>query len=54
MTTSDAVSDEEYQKGLDVLSSLISGRVRSDGKNWSHAFEMMKIYLEVRSIPSHS
>ena len=40
-------SDEEYQKGLDALSSLISGRVRSDGKNWSHAFEMMQLYLEV-------
>ncbi|KAG7671069.1 hypothetical protein Ndes2526B_g01154 [Nannochloris sp. 'desiccata'] len=40
------VSDEEYNKGLDALSSLISGRVRADGKNWSHAFDMMKIYLE--------
>ena len=44
------VTDEEYNKGLDALSSLISGRVRGDGKNWSHAFDMMKIYLEVSSI----
>ena len=43
------VSDDEYQKGLDALSSLISGRVRSDGKNWSHAFDMMQTYLEVSS-----
>ena len=48
MSRSNEVSDAEYQKGLDALSSLISGRVRSDGKNWSHAFEMMKVYLEVR------
>ncbi len=43
----DAVSDEEYQRGLDVLSSLISGRVRGDGTQWAHAFDMMKVYLEV-------
>lgn len=42
-------SDADYQKGLDALSSLISGRVRSDGKNWSHAFDMMQVYLEVSS-----
>ena len=40
--------DKEYQDGLDALSSLISGRARADGKNWSHAFEMMQVYLEVR------
>lgn len=47
------VSDEEYNKGLDALSSLISGRVRADGKNWSHAFDMMKIYLEVSSFSTN-
>lgn len=49
------VSNEEYNKGLDALSSLISGRARADGKSWSHAFDMMKIYLEVCSIaPNHA
>ena len=47
MESASDVTDEEYQKGLDALSSLISRRVRADGKNWSHAFDMMKIYLEV-------
>ena len=46
MSGPEDVSDEDYQKGLDALSSLISGRVRADGKNWSHAFDMMKVYLE--------
>jgi len=48
MAASDVPSSEDYQKGLEALSSLISGRVRADGKNWSHAFEMMQKYLEVR------
>ncbi|GAB4823124.1 hypothetical protein N2152v2_010170 [Parachlorella kessleri] len=38
--------DTEYQKALDALSSLISGKQRSDGRNWAHAFDMMKVYLE--------
>ena len=43
-----AMSDDaEYQKALDALSSLISGKQRSDGRNWAHAFDMMKVYLEV-------
>lgn len=41
-----SVTDEAYQKGLDALSSLISGRTRGDGKKWSHAFEMMETYLQ--------
>lgn len=49
MASGDDVDDEAYQKGLDALSSLISGRVRADGKNWSHAFDMMQVYLEVRT-----
>ncbi len=47
MASPEEVSDEEYTKGLGALSSLISGRARADGKNWSHAFDMMKVYLEV-------
>jgi hypothetical protein len=50
MAGQEEVSDEDYTNGLDALSSLISGRVRGDGKNWSHAFDMMKIYLEVSLI----
>lgn len=40
------MTDEAYQKGLDALSSLISGRTRADGTKWSHAFEMMETYLQ--------
>ena len=43
-----AEEDQEYQAALDALSTLISGRQRADGKNWAHAFDMMKVYLEVR------
>jgi hypothetical protein len=39
--------DGEYEKALEALSTLISGKQRSDGRNWSHAVEMMKVYLEV-------
>ena len=46
MKASSPPDEAEYQEGLDVLSSLISGRVRGDGKNWSHAYDMMKVYLE--------
>ena len=38
-----------YDEALRLLSSLISGKRRTDGKNWSHAFEMMQSYLEVRT-----
>ena len=32
---------------LTAVDSLISGKKRSDGKNWSHAFDMMDVFLEV-------
>jgi hypothetical protein len=41
-------TEAEWEAGLEALSGLISGRARSDGRNWSHAFEMMEAYLEVR------
>lgn len=31
-----------------AVDSLISGKKRSDGRNWSHAFDMMDLFLEVR------
>ena len=33
---------------LAAIDSLISGKRRSDGKNWAHAFDLMTLYLEVR------
>ncbi|KAL4858122.1 Folylpolyglutamate synthase [Chlorella vulgaris] len=38
--------EEEYERALVALSSLISGRQRKDGAQWAHAFEMMQSYLE--------
>jgi hypothetical protein len=40
--------EQEYERALVALSSLISGRQRKDGAQWAHAFEMMQSYLEVR------
>jgi hypothetical protein len=42
--------EDEYAEGLRLLSSLISGKQRVDTGNWSHAFEMMREYLEVKAI----
>lgn len=42
--------EDEYAEGLRLLSSLISGNQRGDAGNWSHAFEMMRAYLEVKAI----
>lgn len=38
--------DAEYERALEALSGLISGRQRKDSGMWSHAFEMMQSYLE--------
>ena len=37
----------DWQSTLAAVDSLISGKKRSDGKNWAHAFDMMDLYLEV-------
>ena len=42
----DVEQDEEYERALEALSSLISGRMRKDSGMWAHAFEMMQCYLE--------
>lgn len=42
--------EDEYAEGLRLLSSLISGKQRVDTGNWSHAFEMMREYLEVKAV----
>lgn len=39
--------DDEYERGLAVLESLISGKKRQDGSKWEHAFDMMHDYLQV-------
>ncbi|PRW33995.1 folylpolyglutamate synthase isoform X1 [Chlorella sorokiniana] len=41
-----ADQEEEYERALEALSSLISGKQRKDGSQWAHAFEMMASYLE--------
>ena len=38
---------DDYERGLAVLESLISGKKRQDGSKWEHAFDMMHDYLEV-------
>jgi hypothetical protein len=46
MPASDEGSEEEYERALQALSSLISGK-RATGGGWTHAFEMMQEHLEV-------
>ena len=46
--------EEEYARALVALSGLISSHRRADGKFWDHAFEGMKVYLEVCPHPSHT
>lgn len=43
--------EEEYSRALEALSGLISSHRRADGKFWDHAFEGMKVYLEVNHTP---
>ena len=38
----------EYQRGLRLLESLITGKKRQDGSQWENAFQMMQCYLDVR------
>ena len=44
-------SDQEFQQAMDALGTLISGKVRGDGKTWKDAFEYMQVYLEVSRFP---
>ncbi len=43
--------DQEFQQAMDALGTLISGKVRGDGKTWKDAFEYMQVYLEVSRLP---
>lgn len=36
-----------YEQALAEMGSLISGKKRPDGRNWSHAFESMAVHLQV-------
>lgn len=38
----------EYERGLRLLESLITGKKRQDGSQWENAFQMMQCYLDVR------
>ncbi|KAI8104349.1 hypothetical protein M9434_002907 [Picochlorum sp. BPE23] len=39
-------NDDDYDRGLRLLESLITGKKRQDGTQWEHAFDMMQCYLE--------
>ncbi len=43
------MADPEYDWAISSLNSLISGKQRIDSGNWHHAFDMMRVYLEVGS-----
>ena len=43
-----ADQEAEYERALEALSGLISGKQRKDSGMWAHAFDMMATYLEVR------
>lgn len=47
-------SDQEFQQAMDALGTLISGKVRGDGKTWKDAFEYMQVYLEVSYGPRNA
>lgn len=38
---------DQYEKALAALGSLISVNKRSRGKKWKHAYEGMRVFLEV-------
>jgi hypothetical protein len=38
---------DQYEKALAALGSLISGTKRSHGEKWQHAYEGMRVFLEV-------
>ena len=42
--------DAAYERVLETLGTLISGRSRGDGRawEWEHAMEVMELCLEVR------
>eukprot|EP00887_Chlorella_sp_A99_P007527 scaffold2.g7527.t1 len=42
--------EEEWQRTMDTLSSLISSKRRGDGHQWQSAFEMMASYLQRLSL----
>ena len=42
------LEDRSYERALEALETLISGRKRSDGKTWEEQYLAMHAYLEVR------
>jgi hypothetical protein len=38
---------DQYERALAALGSLISGTKRSHGEKWQHAYEGMRVFLEV-------
>ena len=42
-----AMDADDYDGALTALSGLISGKRKADPQFWTHAFEGMKVYLEV-------
>lgn len=52
MTT--AEYDDELNKAMNALSSLISRKQRGDGQNYATAYDYMQVYLDVSPSTSHS
>ena len=43
-------ADRSYDAALRSLGSLISGKKRSDGSSWEHAYTLMQAYLQVAQL----
>ena len=52
MASGDDELADEYARAMDALGGLISSHRRADGKFWTHAFDGMRVYLEVAPPPS--
>ena len=53
MSGGDSPGQPDWPSTLAGIDSLISGKKRSDGRNWAHAFGMMDLYLEVGAHNAH-
>ncbi len=51
MTSTEAppaiIDNKGYDEALKALGGLISGKKRPNGSSWSHAFESMRVHLDV-------
>lgn len=52
MTT--AEYDDELNKAMDALSTLITRNQRGDGRNYATAYDYMQVYLEVSPVTQYA